>query len=80
VKKFGRAEELIERIQAGEKFEDLAKQYSECPSKKKGGKLGEFGKGQMVKEFEKVAFSLKVGEMHPKPVKTKFGYHIIERY
>ncbi|MFW9994704.1 MAG: peptidylprolyl isomerase [Candidatus Odinarchaeota archaeon] len=79
IKKFGLAEDLIGRINAGEKFESLAKEYSECPSKKKGGDLGEFGRGKMVKEFEKAAFALKKGETTQIPVKTKFGYHIIKR-
>lgn len=79
IKKFRLAEELVERLNAGEKFESLAKQYSECPSKKKGGDLGEFGKGQMVKEFERAAYALKKGETTQIPIKTKFGYHIIKR-
>lgn len=78
VKKYGLAVELLDRIKQGEKFENIAKQNSECPSSKKGGNLGEFGKGQMVKEFEKAAFALKPGEI-AEPVKTKFGWHIIKR-
>ncbi len=73
------AVEIIDRIQSGEDFKELAKQYSTCPSKKRGGDLGEFGRGQMVKEFEKAAFALQPGEMTKEPVKTKFGYHIILR-
>ena len=73
------AEDLIERINAGEKFEDLAKKFSSCPSRKKGGSLGEFGRGVMVKEFEKAAFALKKNEVTQIPVKTKHGYHIIKR-
>ncbi|MHA2294733.1 MAG: peptidylprolyl isomerase [Candidatus Hodarchaeales archaeon] len=79
IKKFRLAEELVDRINTGEKFENLAKQYSECPSRKKGGDLGEFGRGQMVKEFEKAAFALQKGQTTQIPVKTKFGYHIIKR-
>jgi foldase protein PrsA len=67
------------QIESGKaKFEDLAKQYSQDPgSKVKGGDLGFFGKGQMVSEFEKVAFSLAEGEIS-NPVKTDFGYHLIK--
>ena len=57
-------------------FEEVAKEKSLCPSKKKGGSLGWFGRNQMVKEFETAAFSLKKGEIS-KPVKTQFGWHII---
>ena len=57
-------------------FEEAAAQYSTCPSKEAGGNLGEFGRGQMVPEFEEAAFSLEVGVVSD-PVKTQFGYHII---
>lgn len=58
-------------------FEALATEHSDCPSKAEGGNLGEFGKGQMVPEFETAAFTQKVGEIG-EPVKTQFGYHIIK--
>ena len=73
------AEEIIEEINGGTKFEEMARKYSTCPSKKKGGNLGEFGRGQMVKEFEKATFALQKNQMTQIPVKTKFGYHIIKR-
>lgn len=63
-------------ITHGKSFEDVAKNVSLCPSRRQGGNLGWFGKGQMVKEFEQAAFSLKKGETS-KPVKTQFGWHII---
>jgi parvulin-like peptidyl-prolyl isomerase len=62
----------------GAKFSDIAKQFSEDPgSKTNGGELGYFAEGQMVPEFEKKVFSMKVGEISD-PVKTDFGYHIIK--
>ncbi len=73
------AEEIIEEINGGAKFEEMARKHSTCSSKKKGGNLGEFGRGQMVKEFEKATFALQRNQMTQIPVKTKFGYHIIKR-
>ncbi|MFH1094840.1 MAG: peptidylprolyl isomerase [Candidatus Micrarchaeota archaeon] len=68
---------MVKRLAAGEKFEDLAKRFSKCPSGQKGGDLGFFGKGMMVKEFEDAAFSLSVGQVSP-PTKTEFGFHLIK--
>ncbi len=66
------------RLDKGEKFAAVAQQVSLCPSGKKGGDLGTFGRGQMVKEFEKAAFELEKGATSGL-VKTQFGYHIIKR-
>jgi parvulin-like peptidyl-prolyl isomerase len=66
------------RLDKGEKFGAVAQQISLCPSGKKGGDLGTFTRGKMVKEFEKAAFELEKGQTSA-PVKTKFGYHIIKR-
>lgn len=63
-------------IKNGKTFEELAREKSLCPSGKKGGSLGWFGRGQMVKEFETAAFSGKKGQVVG-PVKTQFGYHLI---
>ncbi|OPZ64935.1 MAG: Foldase protein PrsA 1 precursor [Candidatus Aerophobetes bacterium ADurb.Bin490] len=72
------ADELVTKARAGASFSDLAKQYSQDPgSGSKGGDLGYFGKGQMVAEFEKAAFALKIGEISG-VVKSQFGYHIIK--
>ncbi|MCF7858059.1 MAG: peptidylprolyl isomerase [Candidatus Cloacimonetes bacterium] len=71
-----RAEELYEQIKSKEDFDRIAVECSECPSNCHCGDLGYFPKGKMVKKFEEVAFSLKQFEFS-KPVKTKFGYHII---
>jgi parvulin-like peptidyl-prolyl isomerase len=78
VEKQSQALKVAEELKAGGNFSELAKKYSTCPSGKKGGDLGQFGRGQMVKEFEKVAFALKPGQVSD-PVKTQFGYHIIKR-
>ncbi len=64
-------------IEGGEDFADIAKVHSKCPSGQQGGDLGEFGPGQMVKEFDEVVFSGEVGKVLG-PVKTQFGYHLIE--
>lgn len=58
-------------------FEDAAKEHSTCPSGQKGGDLGEFGRGQMVKEFEDATFAANIGDIVG-PVKTQFGYHLIK--
>jgi len=70
-------EDLKARIAAGEHFEDLAVQHSTCPSGKEGGSLGQFGPGQMVKEFDEVVFSAPLRQVQG-PVKTQFGYHLLE--
>ncbi|MCF7792508.1 MAG: peptidylprolyl isomerase [Candidatus Cloacimonetes bacterium] len=58
-------------------FAEAAKDHSKCPSSQKGGELGMYPRGQMVPEYEAVAFDMKVGDIS-KPVKTQFGYHIIK--
>jgi peptidyl-prolyl cis-trans isomerase C len=78
VEKQSQAIKVAEELKAGGNFGELAKKYSVCPSGKRGGDLGQFGRGQMVKEFEQAAFSLKMGEVS-EPVKTQFGYHVIKR-
>jgi peptidyl-prolyl cis-trans isomerase C len=72
------ANAVLERLKKGEKFAKIAKESSLCPSKKRGGDLGFFGRGKMVKEFEKAAFALQKGQISP-VIKTKFGYHIVKR-
>lgn len=73
------AQDLLKKIEGGEAFEDLAASHSQCPSgKQTGGDLGEFSRGQMVREFEEAAFALQPGQVST-PVKTQFGYHIIQR-
>ncbi|MDO3662879.1 peptidylprolyl isomerase PrsA [Bacillus sp. C28GYM-DRY-1] len=72
------AEEVEKKLKKGEKFEDLAKEYSTDNSASQGGDLGWFAKDGMVDEFSKAAFKLKTGEVSD-PVKTQYGYHIIKK-
>ncbi|MBU0923819.1 peptidylprolyl isomerase [bacterium] len=58
-------------------FEKAAKKFSKCPSSKRGGSLGTFKKGDMVKEFDNVIFSQDLNKIHG-PIKTQFGFHLIE--
>lgn len=72
-----KALKIKEEIKNGKAFEDAAKEYSTCPSKERGGDLGSFSRGQMVPEFENVAFNQEIGVVSD-PVKTQFGYHLIK--
>ena len=74
-----KAKEIYSEIASGKKsFEDAAKEYSSCPSKENGGNLGDFGRGQMVPEFDTAVFEMEVGTVTETPVKTQFGYHLIK--
>ena len=70
-------QKLKEEIESGSDFAEIARDMSECPSGQEGGSLGEFTPGQMVKSFDEVVFSGEVGKIYG-PVKTQFGYHLIE--
>lgn len=79
VEKQSQAFAVLVRLKKGEKFAELAKELSlDTGSGKRGGDLGYFGRGRMVKPFEAAAFKLSVGEIS-EPIKTEFGYHIIKR-
>ena len=72
-----RCQELKDQIAAGSDFAAVAKEHSSCPSGRSGGALGQFGPGQMVREFDEVVFSGALDTVHG-PVKTQFGYHLLE--
>jgi peptidyl-prolyl cis-trans isomerase C len=76
VKHKEQADDILEQLNKGSKFQTLAKKYSSCPSAKKGGDLGEFKKGQMVPAFDKVCFTGEI--LTPTLVKTKHGWHIVK--
>jgi peptidyl-prolyl cis-trans isomerase C len=69
--------QLKTEIEGGADFAEVARQHSSCPSRMRGGDLGAFRPGQMVREFDEVVFSGEVGKVLG-PVKTQFGYHLIE--
>lgn len=77
VKTEKQAIEIKAQLEKGADFSTLAKRHSICPSKKKGGDLGEFRRGQMVKAFDDVVFKKPILKVHG-PIKTKFGYHLIK--
>jgi peptidyl-prolyl cis-trans isomerase C len=69
--------DLKTKIEGGSDFAEIARNFSSCPSGQQGGALGEFGPGQMVKEFDDVVFSGDLNKVLG-PIKTQFGYHLIE--
>lgn len=70
---------ILADIKAGKvTFEEAAAEHSSCPSGQRGGNLGDFGRGQMVPEFDTAVFEMEVGEITEAPVKTQFGYHLIK--
>ena len=71
------AQDLKTRIEGGEDFADMAREFSSCPSGRRGGDLGEFRPGQMVKEFDEAVFTSDIGSVIG-PVQTQFGFHLIE--
>jgi parvulin-like peptidyl-prolyl isomerase len=78
VEKLSVANEISEKLKKGEDFAKLAAEYSIDGSRRRGGDLGTFGHGIMVRPFEQAAFALQVGQVS-EPIKTQFGYHIIKR-
>jgi parvulin-like peptidyl-prolyl isomerase len=72
------AEDLLKKLAQGEEFAELAKKFSKCPSSKVGGDLGTFKRGRMVEAFDEAVFALGTDEIS-EPVRTQFGYHLIQR-
>lgn len=70
-------EALQAEIEAGADFAEVAREHSSCPSGQRGGDLGSFEQGRMVKPFDDVVFSAELHKVHG-PVQTQFGYHLIE--
>lgn len=77
VKTQEKCEDIKKQIENGADFAELARAHSQCPSGQKGGDLGEFSPGQMVKEFDQVVFNEDIEKVHG-PVQTQFGFHLIE--
>lgn len=73
------AEDILRLLNSGKSFEDLARQYSSCPSSSEGGDLGFVGLGRLDENFEDAVLALKLGETTKTPIRTRFGYHIIKR-
>ncbi len=78
VKERGLAEAIVKKLKSGVDFAALAREYSTCPSKAKGGDLGWFSEGQMVKPFEEATKKMGVGSLSG-VVSTQFGFHIIKK-
>jgi parvulin-like peptidyl-prolyl isomerase len=72
------AMDLKQKLNEGNNFDSLARKFSSCPSSSRGGDLGEFGPGMMVRPFEDATVALSVGDVS-EPVQTQFGWHIIHR-
>ncbi len=72
-----KCQKLIDDIQGGADFAAVAKEHSSCPSSREGGSLGTFGKGQMVPEFDQACFEGDVDAVQG-PIKTQFGYHVVQ--
>ena len=73
------AEDILKKIQKPEDFFSMAQKFSTCPSSAKGGDLGLLPVGKADPDFEEAALELRIGEISKKPVRTRFGYHILKR-
>lgn len=79
VKSKAEAEQVKQRLARGEDFSKLARKFSTCNSAKRGGELGELRPGQMVKSIDQVIFRKALNQIHG-PIKSPFGYHLVEVY
>jgi len=79
VKTKAEAESIKQKLENGEDFAKLARKFSLCPSKKRGGDLGEIFPGQLVKSVEQVIFKKELSKLQG-PVKSQFGFHLIVTY
>ena len=77
IKERSLAQELLRKVKQGASFEAIARDYSTCPSKSKGGDLGWFGEGKMVPQFEAAVKRMGIGSVSDL-VQTQFGFHIIK--
>ncbi len=73
------AHDILRLLAQGKDFAELAQRFSKCSSAKTGGLLGELKRGRADEDFEEAAFALQPGQKTEKPIKTRFGYHIISR-
>lgn len=79
VKTLSESEKIAKKLDQGDNFASLAKKFSTCPSSKKGGDLGEFRRGAMVPAFDKAVFANgSEDKKYLGPIKTKFGFHLIQ--
>ncbi|MFN8790039.1 MAG: peptidylprolyl isomerase [Bdellovibrionales bacterium] len=73
------AQDILKLLKEGKDFAELAKRFSQCPSRARGGDLGPLPRGKADPDFEDAALLLSVGKLSEKPVRTRFGYHILKR-
>ena len=73
------AEDVLRKLKAGSTFDEMAQRFSQCPSASKSGDLGVLRLGQADEAFEEASLALKIGEQSAKPIRTKYGHHLIWR-
>ena len=73
------AEDVLKLLKDGKEFAEIAKRFSQCTSRSRGGDLGPLAKGKADPDFEEAALLIPAGELSDRPIRTRFGYHIIKR-